>query len=148
HDLLANFLVENLPLQIPWRLYGHTIDSHDDVRWLEGALGGGCAGMDLFHNHAVLHRFGHFREFFILGKGLNADADPRARDFAVLDELLGRIHSHIDRDGKADAAIQAADQRIDADDAAFDVAKWPAGITGIDRRVGLDVVDGRHNPRI
>ena len=71
----------------------------------------------------------------------DADPDPRALDLAFLDELVGGIHRHADRDGETrDAAVQAANQGVDADDAAFDVAERAARIARVDRRVGLDVI--------
>ena len=56
--------------------------------------------------------------------GSELDADPGPVHLAVLDELVGHLGGHVDRDGEADAVVAAAagdDRRIDADDLAAHV---------------------------
>ena len=54
----------------------------------------------------------------------------------MLTDFIGEV----DRNGEAQPAIQSVDQRVHADDLAINVAKRAAGVTRINRRVGLNVI--------
>ena len=84
-----------------------------------------------------------------LGSGFGAECriEPHAQigphDGAVLDELVGDQHHHVDRDGEADAFVAAAgagDGRVDADHFAAQVQQRPAAVAGVDGGVGLQEV--------
>lgn len=64
-------------------------------------------------------------------------------DAAVVDNLAPDGLDHIDWNCKTDADVAPAgreDRGIDADEFAAQVDQWSAGITRIDRRIGLDEV--------
>ena len=71
------------------------------------------------------------------------DADAGRGD-AALRMISGTIAvDRVDRDGKADAGVGAGrgkDGGVDADHAAGGVEQRPAGVAGIDGRIGLDDV--------
>ena len=67
-------------------------------------------------------------------------------DLAAALELGDDIGGGLDRDREADALVAAAlalDLRVDADHLAGAVDQRPAGVAGVDRRVGLDHVADR-----
>ena len=53
--------------------------------------------------------------------------------------MVADLTGNVDRNGKTQAAIDAIDQGIHADDFSIDVAKGAAAIAGIDGGVGLNV---------
>ena len=72
--------------------------------------------------------------------GLRGDADEGAAHAAVLDDLAQHELRGVARDRKADA-LRARDHRgVDADHLAARGDQRPAGIAGVERRVGLDHV--------
>ena len=74
---------------------------------------------------------------------LGFDADPAARDASALDDLLHHAFRgrHGNREADAERAARArVDRGIDADQVAGRIGQRPAGIAGIDRRVGLDEI--------
>ena len=87
---------------------------------------------------SALHRAGG-RRFQIFQRNPDAPAlDPTA-----LRKLIHHLSRHVDRHRKADADVAAArrdDRRVDADQFAPQVDQAAAGITGIDRCIGLDEI--------
>ena len=72
---------------------------------------------------------------------LDRDADAPARHLAVFLQLVLHVHRDVDRDRERQphvAAGLAVDLRIDADHVAVQVEQRPAGVSGVDRDVGLD----------
>ena len=68
------------------------------------------------------------------------EAEVRAVDVAVLDQLRDDVADAVDRDGEADAGVAAAgggDLRVDADHAAGGVEQRAARVAGVDGGVGL-----------
>ena len=64
-------------------------------------------------------------------------------DRAVLDELVGDDHHHVDRNREADAFVAAAgagDGRVDADHFAAEVEQRAAAVAGVDGGIGLQEV--------
>ena len=118
------------------------VDRGDDVAALHAGGGGG----------QILLRRGHQRAARLLeaevvgqirGHILNLDADPAARDRAVLLELLHDVLDDVAGDGEADAdaaARRREDRGVDAHHLAFGVEGRAAGIAVIDRRVDLQEV--------
>src|SRR5580692_3801665 len=116
------------------------VDTEDDVERLDAGFVGRTARLDRGHGRAarpieaeVLGRRG--RDF------LNGDADATAADTTVLDQLLGNIVGHADRNREGDAFVTAAaavDLRIDADHLTLEIEQRSTGIAGIDRDIGLD----------
>src|SRR5262249_8659656 len=73
---------------------------------------------------------------------LDATAEPAAAQLAELAKLIDDAGHGLRRHGKADADRAAGrrdDQRVDADDLAFEIEQRTAGIAAIDGGVGLDV---------
>src|SRR4051812_47773139 len=78
----------------------------------------------------------------LFGDLLDSHAKPAAAQFAELLQLLDDGGNRLRGHGKAEADRAAGrrdDQRVDADDLAFEVEQRAAGIAAIDRGVGLDV---------
>src|SRR5436189_3317638 len=73
------------------------------------------------------------------------DAQPGAREFAVLDQLVGNFSGEVDRDGETDAAVHSTNERVYADDFAINVDERAAAVAGIDARVGLDEILVHHH---
>ena len=74
---------------------------------------------------------------------IQIDAQERAGDLALLDQLPGDDHDHVDRNREADPFVPArtaGDGRIDADDLAAHVDQRAAAVARIDGRVGLEEV--------
>jgi hypothetical protein len=94
---------------------------------------------DFVHEHAFLLRhpelFGEFR-----GQRLNADTEPAPNDPTLLHQLLQNLLRHVRRNRKADALCEIDDGRIDADHFPREIEERPAGISGIDRRIGLNEI--------
>src|SRR5208282_986081 len=83
---------------------------------------------------------------FIGGHVADSDADIAVVHFAVLDEAGDRWLHDLGGDGEAHAgeASSLGDQEgVDAYDLAMGVDQRPAGVAGIDGRVGLDEAAGR-----
>ena len=72
-------------------------------------------------------------------------------DLAVGEQLLDHLVGGVDRDREADADVPAAarrlDLRVDPDHASAGVEQRPAGVSGVDRGVGLDDVVDREPVR-
>src|SRR5581483_2725327 len=69
--------------------------------------------------------------------------EPAARDFTLALQLGNDVLRGVDRRSEADADVAAAlaeDRGVDADDFAAEIDQRPAGVAGVDRRVGLDEV--------
>ena len=71
-------------------------------------------------------------------RGLRGDADEAAPHTAVQDQLAEHELRGVARDREADALRAADDRGIDTDHLAARIDQRPAGIAGIERRVGLD----------
>src|SRR4051794_23403777 len=118
---------------------GLAADRGDDVARLQAAGGGGAAGRDLGHLGAGA------------GDVLRLNAEVGVRDLAGRAQLRDHALDRVGRDREADADVarlpvaRAAgrlDLRVDADHLALRVEQRAAGVTGVDRGVGLqDVVD-------
>src|SRR5215472_17797888 len=79
---------------------------------------------------------------------LAGDPDIAAPHPALADEPRGDELDGGRRDRKADPLRHADDRRVDADDLARRGDQRPAGIAGVERRVGLnDAVDQPAGPR-
>ena len=75
---------------------------------------------------------------------LQGDAHPPSRYVTVSLELRDHVHRHIDRNGERQPHVTAAaaeDLRVDAHDLAGQVEQRPAGVTGVDRHIGLNERD-------
>src|SRR2546426_3419699 len=73
---------------------------------------------------------------------LAGQADVTARDFALFDEPAGDVFRRVDRDGKTNSLRRQDYRRVDADNFTARIDQRPAGISRVQRGVGLDdVVD-------
>src|SRR5690606_24436788 len=121
------------------------VDREDDVARLEPGLVRGAA---LLHRLLTLERPGGDAHA-LAGVGLvDRDADARGLRHAGVDQLLGDAAHLVRRDGEAEADVAALaaaaerrDRRVHPDHLAGGVDQRAAGVTGVDRRVGLDRVD-------
>ena len=109
---------------------------------LEARLVRRSARLNFLHQHAVLEAVDA-----IDGAGkpfAELDADGAARHLvAGADEVVVDRDHGVRRHGEADALVAGRlriDGRIDADHFAVHVQQRPAGVAGIDGRVGLDEV--------
>ena len=97
---------------------------------------------DAGDQHALLDR--EIERLGDLGREVaRLDADPAARDAAVLDQAFHHLARRRHRNREADAEAAAAariDRGVDAEQVAGDVDQRAARVAGIDRRVGLDEV--------
>ena len=59
------------------------------------------------------------------------------------DELLADLVGQVARNRETEAAVQPVDERVHADHFAVDIAKRPAAVARIDRRVGLQIIRDR-----
>ena len=134
---LADLFVEYLELKLLRCFHRHAIDADDDVSLFEVAFGGRGFRFDAANHHTVLDRV---RQLLVVRQRLDADAEPGADDAAFVHQLIGNLARHVDRNGEADAAIDSTNERVDADNAAFNVAKWAAGIAGVDGGIGLQII--------
>src|SRR5207249_64167 len=118
------------------------VDRHDDIALLESGCRGGTAGSD-FGNE----RTGGVRESQVSGDfgchGLDLNAEPPARDFAVFLQLLDHRPGSVRRYRKTDAdgsTIGRIDGRVDADDITLEVEGRAAGIAPVHRRIDLQKI--------
>ena len=137
-DFLADFFRENFMLELTSQSDLRPIDFQDDIPLLQ------IAG---FHRGSLFdpaddHAFGNAREKPLeVGEFLDAgdiDPQPWAHDMALCHDLRGDILHRVDRDGEPEAAVVAADEGVDSDDAPLDVAERAPAVSGVDRGVGLD----------
>ena len=117
-------------------------DPGDDVARPEAALAR-RPGLDhAGDQHPLRHR--EVERLGDLGREIaRLDADPAARDLAVLDQAVHHLAGGGHRNGEADpeaAAAARVDRGVDAEQVAVDVDQRAARIAGVDRRVGLDEV--------
>ena len=76
---------------------------------------------------------------------LHADAEPRARDLARLEDLLATRCAMLLGTAKPMPCPLPDDHRVDAEHVALQIAERSARVAGVDARVGLQVVlDGVH----
>ena len=122
-------------------------DRRRGVAALDARLVGRAALDDFVDEHAFfdrqLQRLGQ-----VGGDAAAADPEVGVLDFAVLLDLLHDFARGVDRHREADADVAAAaaaglDLGVDPDHAARAVDQRPAGVAGVDRRVGLDHVRDR-----
>ena len=72
---------------------------------------------------------------------LHFDAEPAVLDLAGLDDLILDLLGQIDRNRKRHALVAAGvavDLRVDADHGAGGIEQRPAGVAGVDGRIGLN----------
>src|SRR5262249_1106431 len=117
-----------------------TVELDDAIPAFDTGVTGGPAFGDVGDERAA--RLVHTERFGDLGSNLlDKDAEIASRDFPLAlelrQQLLHQIHGN--READPDVAARAAVyRRIDSHDLAADVDERSAGITGINRGVGLD----------
>src|SRR5581483_4457511 len=81
-----------------------------------------------------------FAQVRFIANGAHPNSQVRARELAVLDNLVGNLFRQAAGDGETDAAVQALNESIDADDLAFDVDQRPSAVARVDQRIGLNEI--------
>src|SRR4051794_6881462 len=117
------------------------VELGDDVAAPDAGLRGGAAGRHGLHERAVADG-----QVEVGQRAVDPErrhAEEATVDTAVLLELGQEPPRRVDRDREADAHVAGAaaaglDLGVDADHAAGRVEQRAAGVTGVDRRVGLD----------
>ena len=113
---------------------------------LDPGLFCGRVGHDIVHQNALLA--GQIKKWGDAGVNiLHMNAQIAARDPAAADEAFHDVAGEIDGHGETDAFIShgiAFDHRVDADEPALGIHQRAAGISRIDRRVGLDEILNMH----
>ena len=120
-----------------------SVDFQNHVASLDAAFLGRTGGADIAHEDALhifqVHRLGNARR-----NVLHHDAEVRAIDFAVIENLAHHAARHVDGNGKSDSFIAARSVRkdggVDSDQFAAIVHQRAAGIAGVNRRIGLDKI--------
>src|SRR5215207_1336599 len=126
------------------------VDGGDDVADDEVALGrlgepaqprrgGRAVRVELQDEQPLVDRQAYAAQ---VGDGARVEAELRADDAPLADELRQDAPGDVDGDGEADAhgaaAVGREDLRVDADHAPLRVEQRPAGVARVDRGVGLD----------
>ncbi|MNQ61493.1 hypothetical protein D3C85_758080 [compost metagenome] len=116
------------------------VHAENDVAHLQAALRRRAALQHLGHQGAgrlvQAEGFGQILVHF-----LDHHAQPATTDLAFGLELVGNAHGDVDRNGEGqthEAAGTGEDLRVDADHLAVQVEQRAAGVTRVDRHVGLD----------
>src|SRR5215472_6462100 len=141
-DLVADARQADAVAQIAAASHRRAVDRDDDVIGPQSSALGRRAGLDA-GDYRSLGAPGVERQREIGGQVLDRDADAPVPDLTVIDQLVHDAAGHVDRDGEADPDIDAGGSDncgVDADDPALQVDERPAGVTRIDRSVGLDEV--------
>src|SRR5215212_7480869 len=120
-DLFAGLVVADGGDHLTRVLDRPAVDRGHQVADLEAGLGGRAARGDLLDEGAVL----------AVGGVAHGHAEVAGLDLLALDDGRGRLGGEVDRDGEADADV-------DADDAALAVGEQAAGVARVDGGVGLD----------
>jgi len=135
---LADFFTKNLALEVGGKAHGFAIDFGDDIPWDEIAALRWGSGLDASKDDALIDAGKELAKLAILFQTGYGNAQPGTAHMAFGHELVGDVFCCVDGNGKADAAIDAADEGVDAHDASINVAEGAAAVSGIDRSVGLD----------
>src|SRR5947207_743006 len=118
------------------------VELEQDVAALDAGLGRGAVRYDLVDEHA-LRLLGTELAREVGRERLDRDAEPAADHAALVAELRVDLARHVGRDRKADARAARDDRGVDADHLGLQVHERPAGISWVDRGVGLEeVVEG------
>src|SRR5215211_4513639 len=140
-DVLADSGIGDDAREILWILDVLAVELDDDIAGLDACRLGRSLVIDAGNQRAAR---GLDVEAFadLVGDLLDTDAEPAATKLAELAELIDHDGDRLGGHGetKTDrAAGRRDDQRVDADDLAFEVEQRSAGIAAVDRGVGLDV---------
>ena len=128
--------------QLAGTLHGDAIERCNDVAGFDAGAIRGRSLHDAGHQGA-----GRLGETEFLGDvrvdAIKLNAEDAAFHLTVFNELVHDAADHIDRDRKADTDVAAGarqDCRIDADQFAAQIHQGAAGVSGVDRGVGLDEI--------
>ena len=142
---VAGFFEPKFALELFGRFHAVAIDFGDDVGQLEVGVFRRAAGDKLPNDHAILDADGQVAVVGILTQRGDAHAEPGAGHFTVLDQHVGNALGQIHRNGKPDAGVHAADERVDADHLAVNVDQRAAAVAGVDAGISLDKILVEHH---
>ena len=142
-DVLADLLAGQRPDQIIGACNGRAVETQHDVAGFEAGAVGGASRLDGADHHCVvLSVTGGAAQPCRNGNLLRRDSDEGTAYPAVPHQFAEHEVRGVRRNRKADALRTHDHGRVDADNLAVRGYKWPAGIAGIERCIGLDhVVD-------
>jgi hypothetical protein len=130
-------------MQIVHRAHRRITQSDNHVAIFESSLRGGTFFLDGNHQHTafgfeLLRTHDETRDRDVL----STDAKIGPANASVHDEVAGDEFCGIDRDRKAESLCRKNDSGVNADHLAVGVDQRSAGISRIERRIGLnDVID-------
>ena len=111
----------------------------DDITLAQTGPARGTAGFNSRHEHAEIRREPvKPHDPPMDGNVLANDPDPTAADATFPDQPCRHEFGRVAGDGKTDSLRGQNDRRVHADDLTARIDQRPAGIAGIQRRVGLD----------
>ena len=119
-----------------------TVQSRNHVAGLNARLSGRRVRHHLADESAALSvDFHRFRQFGVqLGPH---DTQLTAFNLAKFDHLIGQVFHHVARNREADTnvtAVRRQNRGVDTDQLAVEVNQRAAGVTAVNRRIGLDKV--------
>ena len=136
---MADFFGQNFPLQVGREFDRLAIDLGDHIAGHQLAHLRRGTRLHTSHDHTPRSSLKSPLPLLQILEAGYGNTQPRTAHVSLRDELARYFFCGIDGNSKANAAIDPADERVDADHATFNIAERSAAIAGIDGGIGLEI---------